>query len=108
MYVDPFASVGKEIACSGCYEPETVALFRTLVAPGMVVVDAGAQMGQYTVLARDAVGPTGQVHAFEPDPTTFRYVKANADGVPNTICNCFALGRESGTVTVFPSTSGSD
>jgi len=36
--------------------------------PGMTVVDAGANVGFYTVLFSRAVGTSGAVHAFEPDP----------------------------------------
>jgi FkbM family methyltransferase len=42
-------------------------LLRTL-RPGMTVVDGGAHIGVYTLLAARAVGRGGQVFAFEPDP----------------------------------------
>ena len=35
---------------------------------GDIVVDAGANWGQYTWRLSSLVGPTGCVHAFEPDP----------------------------------------
>lgn len=36
--------------------------------PGQVAVDVGANHGYYTVLLSDLVGPSGRVHAFEPNP----------------------------------------
>jgi FkbM family methyltransferase len=101
--VDPFDAVGAEIARWGCYEPETVAVFRALVAPGMVVVDAGAHVGQYTVMAAALVGPQGEVHAFEPDPATFRQLRDNValNGYGNVVCNAAALSNQGGTATLF-------
>lgn len=43
-------------------------LFATKLRPGMTVVDGGAHVGLYTVLAAHAVGAEGRVFAFEPDP----------------------------------------
>jgi FkbM family methyltransferase len=40
--------------------------------PGMVVVDVGANFGYYSLLMADAVGPTGKVFAFEPNPNIAR------------------------------------
>jgi FkbM family methyltransferase len=51
----------------GHSEPETAALVRALLAPGMAFVDVGAHIGEYTLLAARRVGESGEVHAFEPD-----------------------------------------
>ncbi len=48
------------------FEHRTVAKFTTLVKPGDVVLDVGANVGMYTLLAGKLVGPTGKVYAFEP------------------------------------------
>jgi FkbM family methyltransferase len=41
-------------------------LWPTLVKPGMVVADVGANIGLTVLELADAVGPSGHVHAFEP------------------------------------------
>src|SRR5262245_33403425 len=41
---------------------------RSLLSPGMVVADIGANVGFYTFEMAAAVGPAGRVIAFEPDP----------------------------------------
>jgi FkbM family methyltransferase len=44
--------------------------FRRVVRPGATVLDIGANLGAYTVLFAQWVGPGGRVHAFEPAPGT--------------------------------------
>ena len=49
------------------FEEGTTRLFQRLVKPGMLVMDVGAHVGYYTLLAARHVGPAGHVYAFEPD-----------------------------------------
>jgi len=51
-------------------EPELVAFLIRAVRPGDIVVDAGANVGLFTMLMSRLVGPRGMVHAFEPHPDT--------------------------------------
>ena len=55
---------------SGNYEPIETGFIRTILKPGQAFVDIGANIGWFTVLAARAVGPSGQVYAFEPRPNT--------------------------------------
>jgi FkbM family methyltransferase len=50
----------------GVYEPQETQWLLEYLRPGMVVVDVGANVGYYTLLARAAVGPSGRVIAIEP------------------------------------------
>ncbi len=50
----------------GTYEHETTRVIRSLLRPAMNVVDLGAHIGYYTVLAAREVKPGGRVYAFEP------------------------------------------
>lgn len=52
----------------GQYERAKMGLFRRCVKQGMVVVDVGANLGDFTLVAAKATGPGGNVVAFEPDP----------------------------------------
>lgn len=45
--------------------------------PGDTVVDIGANIGAFAVLAASVVGPAGRVIAFEPVPATFERLLAN-------------------------------
>jgi len=52
------------------WNPEEYAAFRTAVTPGATVFDVGANLGAYTVLFAQWVGPSGKVVAFEPAPAS--------------------------------------
>jgi len=54
------------------YEPPVTEVFRTLCRRGGRVVDVGANVGWYTFLAADRVGPKGRVVAFEPEEENFQ------------------------------------
>ena len=60
------------------YETELAYLER-LVSPGMVVVDAGANCGIYTVAAARLVGPSGRVFSFEPGSQAFSLLRKNIE-----------------------------
>ena len=51
----------------GIWEPNYTQLFQRLIRPGDTVFDIGAHLGVYAVLASASTGPTGKVHAFEPN-----------------------------------------
>src|SRR5215831_10836434 len=63
--------IQRQIYFRGAYEPIETYLFWLLLRPGMVVIDGGANVGQYTLVAAGAVGERGEVHAFEPVLTNF-------------------------------------
>lgn len=48
------------------FERDETAFVRSVVRPGDVVADVGANIGWITVAAALATGPRGRVHAFEP------------------------------------------
>ena len=64
---------------SGLYEPDLTRLIEATVKPGMTVVDAGANVGYYTLIAARLVGRTGRIYAFEPDPLNYSYLIQNVD-----------------------------
>jgi FkbM family methyltransferase len=59
----------------GSYEAEVQTLLVSLVRPGMVVYDLGANVGFFTLLASRLVGATGTVYAFEPLPANLEILR---------------------------------
>ncbi len=76
------------------YEIQTTKLFKVLVKEGMTVVDVGAHVGYYTVLASKLVGDKGKVIAFEPEPKNFENLANNV--VINEVTNVTALRKAVG------------
>ena len=78
MYVDSNdISLSPSLIMSGDWEPEITKVFQQQIQPGMTVVDIGANVGFYTLVAADAVGPQGRVYAIEADPRNFKILKRN-------------------------------
>jgi len=71
--------VSRRIREQGVWEPCESELVLNLLRPGDVFVDAGANIGYFTLLAASRVGPRGQVFAFEPDPDNFQLLAANVE-----------------------------
>lgn len=58
-------------------EDYLVELFRSSISAGMTVLDIGAFVGYFTLIAARAVGASGHVYAFEPDPRNFGLLERN-------------------------------
>ncbi len=81
-----------------------VELFLRSIVPGMTVVDGGAHLGLYTVLAARAVGPDGLVVAFEPDRYNLTALRLNVGDAANVRIVEKAVADAPGTV-VFHETA---
>jgi FkbM family methyltransferase len=94
--------VGRSLALYGEYSEGEVELFRQLVQPGQVIVEAGANLGAHTLFLAQAVGPTGVVFAFEPQRIVFQTLCANLalNEIMNVVARQAALGQEPGTTLV--------
>lgn len=60
-----------------CYEAPEVRFVKRWLRRGDAVVDVGAHVGFFTLLAARLVGPGGRIHAFEPIPTNFDALDRN-------------------------------
>jgi FkbM family methyltransferase len=52
-------------------------VFRNYLKPGMSVLDLGANIGFYSLLASSIIKPNGKVIAFEPFPGNIKIIKSN-------------------------------
>lgn len=89
------------------YEKE-LAFLDHLVSPGMVVVDAGANHGIYTVVAARLVGPSGRVLSFEPGRQAFSVLKMNIEinQLHNVCAYRAALSDKNGKARLYHSEYG--
>ncbi len=71
-------AVGARIAARRNYEPHVTKVIRSFLRPGAVVVDIGANIGYYTLLAAARTGDTGKVIAFEPSSSSCALVEKSA------------------------------
>jgi FkbM family methyltransferase len=103
MLVDLNEHVQRWIYFFGVYEEQTVRWFRNTISPGMTVLDVGAHVGQYALLAAAATGPSGQVHAFEPNPAAFLRLIANLklNNYENLHAHQVALSDASGDADLY-------
>lgn len=69
--------ISEQIRQNKVWAQSETRLFRELITPGMTVVDVGANIGYFSLLASTLVGPKGRVHAFEPDPVNCGLLRRN-------------------------------
>lgn len=88
---------------SGMYEPWTSDILKRELKQGGVFVDAGANIGFFTVMASKLVGETGRVYAFEPNPFSFEILRRNVEtnGLHNTTIEQKAVGDFSGRTELW-------
>jgi FkbM family methyltransferase len=66
VYAYPGNETSRAIFITGNYEPNEFFLLSQVIRPGMTFVDAGANMGLYTLFAARKIGEHGKVVAIEP------------------------------------------
>lgn len=68
--------MSKSLLYTGVYEPHVTKVLLDLIRPDSSVLDIGANLGYFTVLAARHA-PRGRVQSFEPDPGNFRMLTVN-------------------------------
>jgi len=87
----------------GVYERESMELWQEVIEPGDTVIDVGANIGLYTLLAAANVGKAGAVHAFEPAPQLFIRLLQNAqrNGLRNVRAHNIAVSDRCGAEKLY-------
>lgn len=77
-------------------------IFKRCLAPGQTFVDIGANCGYWSAYSLSLVGRGGEVHAFEPVPQYFAFVRRLAELNPGyrVFANQVACGAEPGAFTM--------
>jgi len=93
----------------GVWEPSISEWVSRYLRPGDVVVDAGANIGYYTLLASGLVGEDGHVVAIEPATDAYRMLarSLNSNRVRNVTLIRAAIGRDRHRAVLYhgPSTN---
>ena len=87
----------------GEYEKAITNIVKSLLQSGDICLDVGANFGWYATLFQQAAGESGEVHAFEPMPSSFRQLEMNYElmGKPkNVFINNLALGDQPGELNI--------
>ena len=74
---------------------------RQNLRPGGCVIDIGANVGEYSALAAELVGPSGHVYAFEPAPDTATRLRSRFADVPQISIVEAAVGDITRTVRLY-------
>lgn len=82
------------------FETDVLKIFVGLIKPGSVILDIGANVGLYSLLGSEMVGPAGRILAFEPEPATHAALlkNLNINGIDNVTALPMALSDRNGMV----------
>jgi FkbM family methyltransferase len=83
----------------GNYESTEAGFITRNLPKGGCLLDVGANIGFYSLLARSVVGESGSVHAFEPRSRAFHMLEESIkeNGFHNVYAHNVALGAQDGT-----------
>ena len=91
-------------------QPSLVPIVRAFLKPGDCFYDVGANVGIYSLWASKLVGPTGQVHSFEPISDTRELLRQLVleNNATNVVIAPYAVAGSSGSVKMqsIPGASG--
>lgn len=92
----------------GEYALARVSEIREAVKEGDIVIDIGANIGYFTVLLANLVGPKGKVYAFEPDPRNFHLLQRTIErnGWTHVIAEQKAVSNKAGEFLLYQTWGG--
>jgi FkbM family methyltransferase len=102
--VEGSSQTGRIAYATGRYEPGTTAIIKARVRARDTVVDVGANIGYFSIVAARAVGPEGRVLAFEPVPAVRASLVSNLrlNDLEQVDVHDEALGATTEDVSFYP------
>jgi len=80
MFVDTHdVGLSSHLLLDGYWEMWLTEALSAVLEKGAVAVDIGANLGYFTLLMAELVGPAGRVHAFEPNPAIAERLARSCD-----------------------------
>ena len=89
---------------SGVFERHELDIFERVCSAGATVIDVGANIGLYSVIAARRIGDSGTVYAFEPVPENIAFLRKNLElnGVRDRVAvQEVAVGEADGELEIF-------
>jgi FkbM family methyltransferase len=101
MILDTDDFVAQRIRCEEAFEPAVRREMERIASDGVNVIDIGANIGYYSILASRLVGPEKRVFSFEPQASMVTKLRRNIEcnGLRNVEVFPFALADAHGKVT---------
>jgi FkbM family methyltransferase len=102
--------LSQRVACEEAFEPAVRKTFSEIAAHGVNVVDIGANIGYYTLLAASIIGEPSRIYSFEPQPRVARNLRRNValNGLDNVTVFEMALSDREGQAEFFLPEEGLD
>jgi FkbM family methyltransferase len=86
----PFGQIANEIFYR-TFEKQEIEIFQRLIKPGMLMVDVGANIGLYSLIASKILGSSGRVYSYEPSKESYLRFLENIEN--NHINNVQAINK---------------
>ncbi|WP_143044843.1 FkbM family methyltransferase [Variovorax sp. YR216] len=96
--------ISGDLARDHVWEPFETEVFRRLCSPGDFLLDIGANIGWYSVVASKLIGERGRLMCFEPDPLNHTLLRRNLGrnaAVPLAELRSEAVGETNGTARLY-------
>lgn len=95
--------ISKELIRDQIWEPFETEVFRRLCQQGDCILDIGANIGWYSIIASKLIGQNGAVIAYEPDPLNYKLLKKNTSlsKASNIRVKNIAIGDDVKTTKLF-------
>jgi FkbM family methyltransferase len=103
MRIDPSDFIQRTVFYTGAWEDHLAPLVRAFLTTGGLFIDAGANVGYFSLMAADILGDRGRVIAFEASLDTAAKLRANVElnRFRNVECRVACLSDQASTASFF-------
>ncbi len=103
LIIDPTEYLGRTVLLTGEWDPKVTWVCQKLLRNGDTFIDIGAHCGVVAVEAARLVGPSGKVHAFEPQPRLAEFLRQSAsiNALSGLQVHQVALSDQDGQAKIF-------
>jgi FkbM family methyltransferase len=103
IYVEAKSFLAQDLITNNSFEEDTTKLFYTILKKGMTILDVGANVGYYSLLASKVTGETGKIFAFEPWKGSFILLQRNieSNAIKNIVPVAKAVSNRCGKQILF-------